>query len=1019
MRTKFAFFSALILFFVGQVIFAQVTGAVQDDFGPVQDAEVAVRGGDQSTYTDEDGRFSIDAQVGDVLTVTDMMGVAKDFKVTRLNMGTMNMSAVTLEKIELVGGIPIDPAQKVGAYDVVRKEDFELTPVASIDEVLNGRVAGLTFSQNSGDPGSQTIIAIRGVGSIMGTPNPLYVIDGVVVGKGQDTGAILESWNPLAAIDPNSIESVTVLKDASGTALYGSRGANGVIVVTTKKGKYNQKTRFNFATDMAVQSIAYDKQNWMSSDEFIRWGGMAMYNQNGPEVGWGVNPNYSSLEEAIAAFKDLKGWDGVTNEDWQKVVQRSQATVKTYNFSITGGGENTSFRFGGAYYKNQSLLLNSNFDRYSINTSIDHRIDDKFKIGVNLNFTDVENTGVYDAGSFRNPWLTNWYLLPIYPAYNDDGTLNQEVLGPGNEFFNPIGILEKDFGRGSIQSFVTSANAEWQFAKNLYANSLVGGIYQVNNEKEYWDPSVGDGKNYGGVVTVANTGTFDWNWTNSVSYRNIIADRHNLEVYAGMEYQEHNYKLFWGSGSQLSEPKPFLNFADVETVGSGEDKYKWTQTSYFGRLNYTLDEKYTLTGQLRRDANSVLGAETRSGIFWSVGGSWNVAKESFWLDAVSTFVLRANYGEIGNIPFADNYVNSYASYATLAPGSSAWGPTLGLGSLGNPSMKWENSKQLGIGIDLGFFNDRLQFSVDYYDKNTVDALMSRPIAASNGSQSTIYNVGKIKNEGFEVSLSATPVRTNHFRWSLDANFSTNKNTIVELYDPEVQLLNEGRALAEGQLFGEYFTYGWAGVNPETGAPMWYMDETETTTTEDITEAERYYMGYTNFPKYMASLRSDFVYKNWSLSLYFTSQWKFKVHNRWQTYINNDGWSLNYNQTAEMLYDAWTPDNPNASEPIQANANANLSRNFSTRRLRDGDHIRLKDVKLAYSFGDMFKKATGIDNLTVYVRGVNLWTWVQDKKLTFDPESSSNEYGQNWAGKGLYDYTSPIMKSISFGVSIDF
>lgn len=1033
MRTKFAFFSALILFFVGQVIFAQVTGAVQDDFGPVQDAEVAVRGGDQSTYTDEDGRFSIDAQVGDVLTVTDMMGVAKDFKVTRLNMGTMNMSAVVLEQVELVGGIKIDPAQKVGAYDVVRKEDFELTPVASIDEVLNGRVAGLSFSQNSGDPGSQNIIAIRGVGSLIGTPNPLYVIDGVIVGKGQDNGQIIESWNPLASIDPNSIETVTVLKDASGTALYGARGANGVIVVTTKKGKYNQKTRFNFATDMAVQSIAYDKQNWMTTDEYIKWGGMVIYNQDptpgaGGVWGWGANPNYSSLEEAIAGFREQiswdsdtqTGWDGVTNTNWRDAVRRSNATVKTYNFSVTGGGENTSFRFGGSYYQNKPLLLHSNFDRYSINTAIDHKINDKFILGVNLNFTDVEHTGANDAGAFRNPWLTNWYILPIYPVYNDDGSYNQLNLGPGNEWFNPVALQEADFAKGSIQTWVGSMNAELQFAKNFYAKTLFGGQYQTLNEKEFWSPFLGDGRNYNGMVDVANTRVFDWNWTNTLSYRNIIAEVHDLSVFAGMEYQEHTFDALRANVIDLAEPKPYLNFGSSEQYNAGEAFYEWKQYSYFSSLSYSYDQRYSLVAQVRRDYNSTLG-DRKYGTFWSVGGAWNIDKESFAPSAFSTFVLRANYGEIGNIPYADGWGTQYNKLTLLGPGENAFGSTLGLSVLGNRSLIWETAKTANIGLDLGFFNDRLKFSVEAYDKRTSSAIFRKSIPNSNLGSFTMANVAEILNRGVEVSISSTPIRTTNFRWSLDGNFAYNKNTVDKMYDPDIIFVVEGRAIQEGQLFGEYYTYAWAGVNPETGAPMWYLDETRTTTTEDITDEnlQRQYLGITNFPRYMAGLRSTFVYKNWSLSAYFSGQFYFAVHNRWQNYVNSDGSSLNYNQTAEMLYDAWTPDNPNAPEPIQALANANQSRNFSSRRVRRGDHIRLKDVKLAYSFGDMFKKATGIDNLTVYVRAVNPWIWVKDKKLTFDPESSSNQYGQGWEGKGLYDYTSPIMKSYSFGISIDF
>src|SRR5690606_3121907 len=346
MRTRFAFLSALFLLFVGQVVFAQVTGTVQDGDGfPLPDAEVTVRGGDATEFTDENGSFIIEAQIGDVLVITDMFGTSKEFNVSRNNLGVLKLGeAIELTTVTLVGGVTLDVSQKVGANTVVSKEDFELAPVASIDEVLNGRVAGMSFSTNSGHPGGTNIIAIRGVGSFVGTPNPLYVIDGVVVGKGQDAASIMESYNPLTSIDPNSIESVSVLKDASATALYGARGANGVIVVTTKKGKFNQKTRFNLSTDYGIQNIAFDDQKWMNAEEFVRWGGLTLFN---------ANPgNYQNMQEAVDAFAAQSGWDGVTSTDWLDAVTRNAASVRTYNFSATGGSENTSFRLGGAYTEN-------------------------------------------------------------------------------------------------------------------------------------------------------------------------------------------------------------------------------------------------------------------------------------------------------------------------------------------------------------------------------------------------------------------------------------------------------------------------------------------------------------------------------------------------------------------------------------------------------------------------------------------------------------------------------------------
>lgn len=1016
MRTKFAFLSALFLLLVGQVVFAQVTGTIQDDFGPLADAEISVRGSEATAVTDANGRFSIDAKVNDVLIVVDAMGTSQDFKVTRNNMGTLKFGeTVELTAVTLVGGIKVEAAQKVGSYSVVKKEDFELTPVASVDEVLNGRVAGLNFSTNSGSPGATNIIAIRGVGSFIGTPNPLYVIDGIVVGKGQDNGNVMESWNPLASIDPNAIESVTVLKDASGTALYGARGANGVIVITTKKGKYNAKTRFNFATDFAIQNIAYDEQNWMNADEYIKWGGLVRNNTPGIT---------ESMDESVEWFKNSKNWDGVTNENWQKAIQRNASTVRTYNISATGGGENTSFRIGGSYYQNKPLVLNTQFDRLSINSSIDHKVGEKLNFGLNTNFSNVEHNGYADAGAFRNPWLTNWTIAPIYPAYNPDGSYNQTNLG-GSENYNPIALQMTDKMEASVRTFLASINGEYQFAKNFYLFSMFGTQHQSNHELLYYDPSVGDGITHNGLVIKSRMSTFDWNWQNSVSYRNLIQGKHDLAVYLGMEYQEHNYNYVYIDGRDLSLPRPFINFANPENVQAFDDESKWTQISYFSRANYSFDNRYTLTGQFRRDSNSTLGSNERHGFFWSAGGSWTISNEKFMPSLFSNLVLRANYGEIGNIPYADNWGPQYNTYATVGFSNYAGGSSLTISEAGNPDLKWEVAKQLNVGLDFGFFNNRLNGSIDVYDKQTVDAILPYTITGTTPSPVNSYyaNIGDISNKGYELTLGGRPF-AGEFTWAINGTFSQNKNIVERMADKDQLIQSSTRALKEGHSFAEYYTYGWAGVDPTNGDPLFWTDETKTETTNSRSKATPFFQGISPFPTYMASLNNEFSYKGVSLSFLFAGQFDYAVMNRWQNYVTGDGSSTQYNQTRDVLYDSWTPNNPNASNPIQntgalnSDGIASGSQLPSTRWLHDGDHIRLKTLKLGYSFGDLFKRSTGIDNLTVYVRGENLWIHVFDDTLNFDPEANSNWAG-GWEGKGMYDYTSPIMRSFSLGVSIDF
>lgn len=1000
---------------LGTAAFAQVTGVVNDANGfPESDAEVIVKGTGKVAITDENGNFDIDAKVGDVLVIN-----GKEFKVTSTQLGVLKAKAdspIDLAEVSIIGGITLDPTQKIGSYATIKKEDFENTPVASIDEVLNGRVAGLNFSTNGGQPGSSNIVAIRGVGSFIGSTNPLYVIDGVVVGKGSDNASLTASFNPLSSIDPNQIENVTVLKDASSTALYGARGANGVIVVTTKRGKYNQATKVNLSTESAFQSIAFDRMKFMNASEFLDWGAMVRYNTG----------KFNSLEEAATYFrdKDVK-YDGVSDTNWRDEIQRGTSTVNTYNVSIQGGSENTSFRAGLTYYQNRPLVLESKFDRYSASLAVDHKASDRLKLGVTTNVSSVENRTYSQGGSNSNPWLTQWSMLPTHSVYNEDGSYNLN-LGTGKTF-NAVAIQKENFVKGSIQTFVGSLTATYDFTKDLSLNSLFGSQYQVFNEKSWWNPNFGDGLGYNGLLQDSYRSAFDWNWTNTLTYRKTIADIHSFEVNAGMDYQEHSSVWKYQIGAGLD--RPWMNAATDFSLGQQGDRRKWVQFSYFGRLSYSLDKKYSLTANIRRDSNSTLGENNRDGIFWSTGASWNIGRESFLSGSGIDLSIRANYGETGNIPYADSWGLIYNGLTTYGiPTGNVYGdePGLNITSAGNPNLKWEVSKQWNIGLDFGIMKNIISGTIDVYNRKTSDAIFPSSILGETPSpvNSFMSNIGEIVNKGIEGTIMARPFN-GEFKWVLNANFSYNKSQVSKLEDPNAKYMEGSlKVLEQGHTFGEYYTYGWAGVDPTNGDALFYKDGSETETVNDITKATKYYQGKSAFPKYMAGLRTDFSYKGLSLSAFFAGQFEYAIYDAWQNYSLGDGSNITRNHQTSALYDSWTPTNTNASNPkqvigaVNSTGSASGSQNPSSRWLRDGDHIRLKEIKLAYSLGETAKRI-GIDNLTIYVKGNNVWTYAFDKDLDFDPESNSNRQTYQWQGKGVFDYTSPIMKSYSLGLSIDF
>ena len=974
-----------------------------------------------------------------------------------------------IEEVVLIGGVKLDPAQKVGSYSVVSKANFESTPFSTVDEVLNGRVAGLNFSSASGDPGSSNMVIIRGVSSLLGTPNPLYVIDGVVVGKGADNAQLMESWNPLASIDPNSIESVSVLKDASSTALYGSRGANGVIIIKTKKGKFNQKTRFEFSTETGIQDRAYDKLELMNGDEYIKYGGILMWNSRGMQSGNITIPsNFGSLAEATQYYLDnyipdteaIKYNRNYTN--WTDAINRNSSVVNTYNFGVSGGGENTSFRMGGSYYQNLPLVQAGKFDRISINTALDHKASDKLKFGLNANYSNVKRNTYMGGRASANPITNSIMNSPLRSIYNSDGSYNQAQWGvvtdqvpfphftPNgiesdmSEGFNPVSMLDNSYQKSTINNILASVNMDYGFAKNFYFNSLFG--VQAQNMKEvqvigaghpvYTLMNIASGK---GFLQDSRTTIFDWNWTNTVSYRNVFADKHSVEAHAGMEYQDHQYNVLTALSFNTNDPRPYFGFADDQLASNSD--LEWKQISYFGRLNYTFNNKYTLTGQFRRDGNSTLGIE-KFGNFWSIGGSWNMKNESFVPSLFSTLTLRSSYGVLGNIPYADQWGDQYNAYALIANNSTVgWGGQNGYGFIsnpGNPSLQWEEAKHLDIGADIGFFNDRLKFTLAYYNKTTDKAIFyARPALETGGPGEYYDNVGKISNKGFELTIDATPIQNENFKWSINANAAYSKTMLDKLNydfysfgsDDPGDSNNEFTVLAPGHIFGEYYAILWAGIAQQddptkgikAGDALFFTDGTKSNVTNIRTDANPAYMGKSAFPLYNVGITNDFKYKNWSLSFLLSGQFDYYVQNGVHSYTLHDGRFPVRNQVNDALYDSWTDapgaENYNASNPRAVVGDPNTSRLESSRFINKGDHIRLKEMRIAYSFGSLFKQSTGINNFTIYLRGTNLATYAFDRDLDYDPESNSNAW--SWVGKGRYWYSAPVLRTMSMGIQIGF
>ncbi|PQL95862.1 SusC/RagA family TonB-linked outer membrane protein [Apibacter adventoris] len=1039
MRKELKILSVLALSLTGQLAFAQIKGKVQESDGlPSIGSKVEIKGTGTFTRTNDDGEFELStAKVGDVLVITNLDDQKQEVKATddlvfKFSAPLVSKKETEIDAVTIIGSIQMNPNEQIGSIASVKSDDLASTPMATVNEALNGKVAGLNFAGNGGQPGAESSTIIRGINSFSGSSNPLYVIDGVPVGRGVDASDLLggyTSFNPLSSIDPNSIESVTVLKDVSGTSLYGAQGANGVILIKTKSGKFNQKTKFSFTTEIGYQDEAFNKHHWMSSEEYIKWGGLAIA---GKDYRNGALDAYSdaNLAKYEAQYRDIVtdpsgiGWDGITNTKWDKEIQRNSSTVTQYSFNAVGGGANTSFNIGASYYKNDPLVKFTNFDRTSVNIGLNHKATEKLSFNFNGSVSNVK-TKTYSGGtSYSNPWRAGFANLPFYSVTNPDGSYNTEQLNG----FNAVELLQSDFLKGDMTTFLGAVGMDYNFIKDFKFTSNFSTQYQMLNEKSWWNQYTGNGKSRNGVLQTSNVRIFDYVWNNFVQYQKRFAEKHNLTIDVGMDYQEHSRRNEYEAGSGFPNySQPELSWASNPLAIDGS-KETWTQISYIGRLAYSFDRKYTVTANFRRDGNSTFGEDKKWGNFWNAGLMWTLSNESFLVDSkvINDLKLRANYGISGNaVTAAWGLTQRYRPTLLGATYNDDNAPALYINSAGNKDLKWEQAKQLNVGVDFGFLNKRLKGTIDYYNKKTEDLIALQTIPYTTGGPNSYYaNVGSIRNRGLEITLTGVPIKTEDFYWSVTALASTNKSKVLKIAEG-ANLDAYGKRLDVGKQAGEYYLYGWAGVNPETGAGRWYTDETKSAITENRNEAKRYYQGHTNVPIWQATLTNEFSYKGFSLSFMFSGSFDYKVYDVLTDLWMSDGYSLgSVNQDRDLLYNSWTPNNPNADNPIQIEGNDTNSRLMSTRFLRKGDHIRLKDVKFSYTFGKETLGDIGIDAVTIYVRGTNLITWAFDSKLKSDPEtvaaSSTVRAGYpDFYRRGMYDFSSPLLRTYSFGITVNF
>ncbi|WP_149524689.1 SusC/RagA family TonB-linked outer membrane protein [Sphingobacterium hotanense] len=1025
MKQKLLSIFLLCTLFVG-ISYAQnrqVSGRVTSstDGSPIAGASVVEAGTSNATQTDNSGNFSISVGPNATLSVSFVGFAAQRVAVGSNSVVNVQLISddLSLEEVVVTGYGTTTKLRQTGSTTVVQSKDVEQTPFPSIDRALQGRVPGLQSSGGSGQPGSAQTIRIRGVGSISGSSSPLYVIDGVPVNSG-DLSRATPTANVLAGINPNDIENITVLKDASSTAIYGSRGSNGVILITTKSGKAG-KTKFRLDADFGSvkPGVSPKKARALTTEENIMLIGESLLNNPTYVDAYKLTPD--NIREFVISENGF-GIDPSINTNWYDEVTRT-GSQQQYNLSLDGGNEKTTFNVGGGFFKQEGTIPNSDFTRYSGKLSLKHNINDRFTVGTNMILSTSNLKGLLNGGAFGNPVLTSFFLMPSIPSRNPDGSnYISGDLAAGAGLYNPLEILDKDRRSNNTQKAIDSIYGEYKILPNLKISSKYGIDYNNLEEDYYNNPNYGDGRNVGGRSYRDYTRYFNWVWTNLVDYRWDIDEDKNWVANIKAGYEAQKSQSYSSSVGVYNVPLntdltvPSVGATPITATGSNDD---YSFASFLALGDFSYKNTYVVSWSYRNDGSSRFGSDKRYGNFWSVAGSWNLDQEDFIreVDAISALKLRASYGVTGNAGIGNNawrtlYGYTRTTYNFVYDGNIGAGPT----QYGLSNLTWEKTNSYDIGLDAEFLNHRLGVTFDFYNRESEGLLYAVPVPYTTGFNSYVANYAGLRNRGFEVALNGTPVKTDDFQWDLNFNISVNKNKTTRLVGDEQ--ISSPFIRRVGEDYFSYYLPQWAGADPENGDPLWYKDETRTETTNVYSQAKRVLLGKTALPKAFGSFGTTLNYKGIGLDALFYYNFGNHIYQGFYSYQNSGGaYYGSYNQSALEL-DRWQKpgDVTDVPRPVFASGNKNAF-GASDRLLKGGDFIRLRDVTLSYSLPSNWIETAKLSNVRVYLRGSNLWTWVKDDTLPFDPEAGSSEVAGGTQGVTNFDVFIP--KTFTFGINVGF
>lgn len=1005
---KFSAILAFLLFIGMQVVNAQdreITGVVTsaDDGMPLPGVSVVVKGTTIGTVTDIDGVYSLAVPETAVTLVFSFVGM----RTTEVEIGgqstidlDMQTDVLGLDEVVVVAyGVQRKEA-KTGSVAVVKADEMKSIPVTSADKLLQGKVTGLQVNNASGMPGSATEITIRGIGTINAGTEPLYVIDGVPVVSGDYTRAAL-TGNVLSSMNPNNIESITVLKDAAAASVYGSRAANGVILITTKSGREG-KTNFNLRVQNGFSNKVETKFRFMNPEELLTYKRDAIENIN-------LDPDDPNNASNPADPKPGTGYyypESLLDEtyDWWDAVFQTGLS-QNYELEASGGNNKTRFFTSGSYLDQEGIVIGSEYKRINMRVNLDHNITDNLSIGAKVYGAYMRWDDQAGSLAYANPVAAAQWIEPWILPYNDDGTYNWNIPNTGNS--NPLGIIALNDKGDKQYKFMGTLSLAWEIIPGLEFRTVNAADIILGESRQYWHPDTPDGAGNDGYIWGGTNNNRTLTTSNTLRYSKTFADVHNMSVTGGYEVTDNIYTTYSLEGAGVGGDIPYHSNAS-KNKDIGYSYSSWAFQSFLGILNYDFDGRYYLQASIRRDGSSRFGADNQYATFWSVGASWNLHKEGFMqgLPMINMAKLRSSYGINGNASIG-NY-ESYGVYSSrVYNGEGGMSPA----QLANPSLTWEGNKAFNVGLDFALF-DRVQGSVEWYHRVTTDMLLDVPLSRTTGFNSLTRNVGEMVNQGIEFIVNGDVLHTSSLKWNLGLNMSINDTEITDLAGEDVIAASWwGVHVLHGEGSTQYYVYDWAGVNPANGNGLWWTEDPDTggrgELTENYNDARRYYGGKVD-PDYIGGFNTLFQWKGLSVSAYFNFSVGNTVYVQERRYASSDGYSFGDNQEAGLIPYWKEPGDivPNP-KPIPWN-NSNSNAWSTSRFMEDGSFLRFKNLTVSYDLPKNWVEKVFLDNARIYMNMVNVYVW--HNVSYWDPE-------RTFTGGGYATY--PNARTITFGIDLGF